>query len=175
MSQITLSYESLEQEIKEEIDKRWIKTLATASNNIVTAREIRFSSNELTLFFFTDNRSRKYTQIKENPNVAISSGPLTIEGIANLRGNPRKEQNNKFLETFKTKQPDAYRSFDESGFFDHPNMRIVTVNPNRCTLFRQKDTGDGPQMYLDILNIKEKKVARAIITQDGYSTQAYNK
>lgn len=174
MSQITLSYESLEKEIIEEIDKRWIKTLATSSNNIVTARDVRFGSNELNLYFFTDSRSRKYSQLKENPNVAISSGPLTIEGIAISEGHPRKEENKELLKTFKAKQPEAYQSFNESGFFDHPNFRIVTVNPKRCVLFRQKNTDDGTQMYLDILNVEEKKAARAIITQDGYSTEAYN-
>jgi general stress protein 26 len=76
MSQEKISYEELEKEIIEIIRNRPLKIIATSSGDSVTAREVRFCSDGLNMFFITDNRSRKYEQIKTNPNVAVAVGNL---------------------------------------------------------------------------------------------------
>jgi general stress protein 26 len=173
MSQVELSFEGLKKEIMEKMDKKRVMTLATSYDDYVTARDVRFTSKGLTLFFFTDDRSLKYKQIKANPIVAINSGTLRIEGISTPRSSPREIGNKDFMDTFKEKQPNSYESFNKAGFFDHPNTILVSVKPKKCILYRETANQDGHEISLDIINIDKKKASRIILTKDGYDSPAY--
>jgi len=173
LSQVDLSYQELEKDILDEVSKRLVKTLATSQEGYVTAREVRFISKGLQMFFFTDNRSRKYQQIKANPNIAICTGPLQIEGLAHSKGHPKEEENRKYLDTFSQTQPSSYKSFNRSGFFDHPNTRIVEINPERFVLYRELDLPDGHHLCIDVLTVTGRKASRIVLTKDGYDSKAY--
>ena len=160
MSQIELSYEDLKQEMIKEIEKRQLKILATSEGDFVTAREVRFISDGLTMFCFTDHRSRKYEQIKANPNVAIAVGNLSIEGVASLKGRPLNEENAKYLETFREKQPDWCEHWSQAGHFQNPNMRVIDVTPKRIAMYKTRAFDKVPESYLAILNVVKEEAYR---------------
>ena len=172
MSQEKISYEELEKEIIEIIRNRPLKIIATSSGDSVTAREVRFISDGLNMFFLTDNRSRKYEQIKTNPNVAVAVGNLQIEAITKTKDQPLKES--EFLELFQETQPDRYIEWSKSGHFTNPNMRVMEVSPKRIALYINRTVDEKTKTYLEILNISCGEAFR-LRPSDYLIAQAYRK
>ena len=172
MSQVELSYDDLKQEMIDVIEKRHLKIIATSKEDFVTAREVRFISDGLSMFFFTDHRSRKYEQIKVNPNVAIAVGNLSIDGVASVKGHVKDEGNEKYLEIFREKQPDYFKHWTKVGYFEDPNMRVIEVTPRRISMYKSRLFDNVPEPYLAILNI-EKKSAYRLKLSDYPEASAY--
>ena len=138
-------------EVKEEkvrfLEKTEEIVLATFSDKRVTARTISYVSEGLTIIFYTLTSFKKFAQIKANPKVALCLRKLSIEGIAEILGNPRKEENKRLLEIFKKK-------FD---WFDwwlvhYPEESVfVKVTPTLIKSFVSKDD-TWVLEYLDLPN-----------------------
>ena len=135
MREHEISYQELEGKIVKEFAKlgepglyqRGI--LATCVNNYVTARRQRFVSDGLSLLCWT-YRTRKYEQILENPNVAVSIGFIQVEGKAVIRGHPYDENNERGIQILKETQPEFYESYKSS--FEKPDeMYLIEVIPKR--------------------------------------------
>ena len=85
--------------------------LATTSNNRVTARSISFVNKELEFFFVTWTHHTKSVQIRANPNVALCTGNLQVEGKVTMRGPPFDPNNSEYLDLYKKKFPRYYNKF----------------------------------------------------------------
>jgi general stress protein 26 len=172
MSHIELSFEETKQKIIEEIKQYQFAFLATTDGNSAYVREIRFVPDGLTLYCFTDKRSRKRKQIMKNPNVSVAYGNhkipnrgVQIEGIALLRGHPLEEENKDLLETYKRTAPEAYeRSMKRHFVPSRPNLSVIKIEPRRVTLFIQGAT--AAESYMDIMDI-EHNVAHRIMVNIG--------
>lgn len=156
MSQVEIPYDEALEEIVEAIEERHLKILATSSD-YVSAREVRFISDGLTMFFFTDSQSRKYQQIVANPKVGVAVGNLQIEGEAVIKGSPRDEGAQKYFDIFKRKQPDWYQRWKDEGNFDFPNLRVIEVVPNRISMYKTRAFDNVPESYYLLLNIEKHK------------------
>ena len=172
MSQIEIPYEEAKKEIIEAIEERHLKILATSSN-YVSAREVRFVSDGLKMFFFTDSNSRKYKQILENPKVAVAVGNLQIEGEASIKGSPKDEGNSKYFEIFKRKQPDWHKYWVDSGNLELPNLKVIEVVPNRISMYKTRAFDKVPESYYLLLNVDKQKAYR-MSYEDLFEAPAYN-
>ena len=172
MSHINLSYEDTKQTIIEEITKYQFGYLATTDGEAAYVREIRFIPDDLTLYCFTDKRSRKRKQIMKNPNVAVAYGNnkvpnrgVQIEGHALLRGHPLDEENRDMHEAYKITAPEAYeRSMKRHFVRSRPNLSVIKIEPRRATLMIQGPT--AAESYLDIIDIEHEMAHRIMVNID---------
>ena len=92
MSQYEVSYSKLKKEIEDELAIIRLGYLATSENDYVRNGAVLMVSDGLTIYVFTFLKSRKYQQMKANPNVGFSVSTLQIEGVASLKGHPLDER-----------------------------------------------------------------------------------
>ena len=177
MDHTVLSYEDTKQSIIEEIKQYQFGYLATADEKTPYVREIRFVPDGLTLYCFTDKRSRKRKQIMKNPNVAVAYGNhkipnrgVQIEGHAILRGHPLDEENKDLLEAYKRTTPEAYeRSMRRHFVRSRPNLSVIKIEPRRVTLMIQGAT--AAETHMDIIDV-EKETAHRIMANIGDNIQS---
>ena len=162
MSQIELPYDELKQEMIKELEKHKELILSTSQAEKVTSRTMRCITDGLTIYCQTANKSRKYIQMTANPNVALASGNLQVEGVAKLKGRPIDEENISYLKVLKEKVPEAYAIWSERGHFQNPAQRVIEISPHRMALYKGAvsplDTGI---LILDIWKEKAFKITRA--------------
>lgn len=163
MSQIEMSYEDLKMEMIKEIEKQDLIVLATSEGESVTARTVMCVNDGLTIYCGTKKNSRKYKQLTVNPNVALASRSLQIEGVATLGGHPLEEGNSGYLEAFKKQQPIVYENQSKRGNFENPYMRVIEITPKRIAMYVQGAT--APESYLAILEPMNKKAYK--LTREG--------
>lgn len=177
MSQIELPYEDTKQSIIDEIKQYQFGYLATTDEKAPYAREIRFIPDNLTLYCFTDKRSRKRKQIMKNPNVAIAYGNhklpnrgVQLEGYAILRGHPLDAENKDTLEAYKRTAPEAYeRSMRRHFVRTRPNLSVIKIEPRKATLYVQGAT--AAETYFDIVDV-ENETAYRILANIGQNMQS---
>ena len=161
MSQVELHYNDLEKTIIKELDKLCEEglykrgILATAKENHVTARRMRFIPDGLTLYAWTDARSQKVKQIKSNPNVAVVVGFIQIEGQATLGGHPLKPENRDYIEALKRKLPVQYEKTEKPTFESTQGIEVIKVTPVRISM-----PSMGNTFSKDILDVKKQKAWR---------------
>ena len=165
-----------------EIQKHDHGILATSDGEYVTARKVRLVADRLTIYCFTDRRSRKYQQIMANPNVAIATDNIQIEGLAPLKGHPLDEENAGFLRAYKEMRPEAYERSSRRHFPNRPEGRVIEITPRRIMLWSltesdvarnvqasvrseeamQKDLAS--ENYMEILDIAKGKANRVMVS-----------
>jgi general stress protein 26 len=156
MSQIDISYDEMKKEILEELSKHQFLVLATSKDNYVRAGNMRYIYDDLTLYCYTGNKSRKYTQIQSNPKIAVVVSKIQIEGKAKLLKHPLDEP--RFLEIYKKTHTDAYERHLTRYFKGSKDMRVIQITPERLTTFNAPSLPERP--YLDIMICSEKKAYR---------------
>ena len=169
MSQIELSYEDTKQEMIREIKKLQYMVLATAEGESVTARTMLCVSNDLTIYCLARPATRKHPQIVANPNVALASGNLQIEGVAYLKGHPLDVGNEAYIESYREQYPDLFEHHNQANFgtFD-----LVEIIPKRIALYKNAYWDKVPESYWDILYV-EREEAYRVKTKDADKATAY--
>jgi general stress protein 26 len=158
MSPTALNYEELEQQVEQRLNKSRYGVLATAEGDFVTARQMMFICNGLTITFITTITTRKYKQIEVNPNVAVSIGNMQIEGVASIRGRTSDNDNAWFLKTFEEIEPEVYEKHRDMCLDPETVWRLIEIAPKRIAIF-------APDSYLDVLNVNEKTATRYLGTE----------
>ena len=158
MSPTEISYEELKQQVQQRLNKSHYGVLATAEGDFVTARQMMFICNGLTITFITTNTSRKYKQIEVNPNVAVSIGNMQIEGVASISGRTSDNENAWFLKTFEEIEPKIYETHRDMCLDPETVWRLIEIAPKRIAIF-------DPDAYLDVLNVDEKMATRYLGTE----------
>ena len=167
MKQVEIPYAELKQEFIKELSKLGSEglyqrgILATSEGDHVTARRMRFVSNGLTLYCFTDRGSRKYKQIMANPNVAVVAGFVQIEGVASLKGHPFDEP--EFIRVYKESLPETYEQWRAGPNVKRErDMVVIEVVPKRIALLRYGDPASGIERGLYLLNVAKEEAYRII-------------
>jgi general stress protein 26 len=159
MSQIEVPYDELKQEIIEELKNREWCYLATSKEDNVRVSYMRIVSNGLTVWCYTDHRSRKYKQIMANQKVGIADKNLQIEGIATLKGHPLDEENADYIKSYRENQPENYERTSKRQFQrSRPEFRVIEVQPSRISLIKLGATAQENMVF--ILDIAKKKAYR---------------
>jgi hypothetical protein len=177
MSQTELPYKEVEERMKSQIQKHDRGYLATSKGDKVTVRQMGMVSDGLTIWFLTDEKSRKYAQMMKNPNIGIAAGlDLQIEGITSFKGHPLDEGNKDFLKIFREQLPERYEQSIRSGrILQREGTRLIEVTPNRIivSIWRpQWDLETDFQPHLELLNVNKGKAYR-IPSLDAYDAPAY--
>jgi len=177
MSQVEISYEETKQKMIEEIQNHERGYLATSKGESVYVRQMMLISDGLTIWFITDQNTRKYKQIKANPNVGIAMGlSLHLEGTATLKGHPLEEENKAFIKAFQEKVPDIYeRSLRPGRILNRPGTRVIEITPRRIALnvWTPHFDLEGFQPYTDILNVVKGEAHRISGVAEAYKAPAY--
>ncbi|MCJ7471512.1 MAG: hypothetical protein MUP02_01700 [Actinobacteria bacterium] len=146
-----LDFKILKEEVIDYLEKntKWI--LATSLKDKVTARSMSIINNELTIYFQTDKRSRKYQQIVSNNNIAIAHDNYQIEGIAQICGHPISNGNEFFYKKYKSVHKSAFERY--SFLKDEVVIKII---PELVIIYKYINS----LPYKDYLSINEEKAYR---------------
>jgi len=172
MSQTEISYEELEQRIIGELKSRIHGVLATSENDFVTAREMGLIFDGLTAYCFGSKDTRKFTQMKNNPNVAISARNIQIEGTVTLKGHPTDNENSRFREVFQETMPEVYE-MSVKLHFHRDYIRVMEITPLKVTRYTN-DIESDEGFFFEILDVKEKKAFK-VLGEDTIKSTVYNK
>ena len=164
LSQNEVSYTELKKEIAEELSKLRFGFLATSENDHVRNGGVFMVTDGLTIYVFTFLKTRKYKQMKANPNVGFSVSTLQIEGVATLKGHPQDEP--EFLKVYKENQPLIYERRSQTYFSrNHPDSRVVEIKPTRICRFKSIEKYKTPPSCFEVLDVTNEK-AYSIATMD---------
>lgn len=157
MSRIICDLNILIEEIIDILDKEKHIVLATCSDGRVTARTMSHINAGMDIYFQTDKRFFKFVQILKNPKVALCTGNLQVEGLAELRGHPFDSENAEFCSLYKKKHP---HSFDMYAAIK--DEIVIKVKPSLVTLWKYIDG----RPCRDYLNLNESIAYREYYKQE---------
>lgn len=143
-----LDFEAKKQEflrILEDPENR-VMSLATSQGDAVTARQVLVVNDGLDIYFFTWDHSRKATQIRGNPRVALCNGIVQIEGEAKIVGGLRDEAHKAYVDIFRRRVPAAIERWK-----DAPSMVLVRIRP-ACAITAGSSTEETLLEVLDLAN-----------------------
>jgi general stress protein 26 len=126
---MNLDYSVLAEEIEKMLESTQTITLATCSDNKVTARTMAIINNGLTILFQTSGLSEKIRQLKIKPNVAFACGNMQVEAVATVTQSPSRVQ--VFIEKYKVKYPQYFDKYSNI-----PDEVTVVCTPVRFALYR---------------------------------------
>jgi len=176
VKQTELPYEECKQKVTDELLKHKTGTLATSDGNTVSAREMVFIYDGLTIYCRSEGLFKKFKQIDANPNVAIAIGNIQIEGLAIIKGHPLEEANAKFIQLYKDQVPQVYE-VAYRDYFSRSDCKLIAIIPKKITLYvggpPAEKAGYSFSGYFDILNVEKQTAQRVSIWDVGESTE-YN-
>lgn len=105
-------------------------TLATALKDSVTMRSVSPVFYNGSILIFTSADSKKYQQLKSNPNCCIAAGEFFAEAKAEFLGKTMLPENEKYREVYSRKFPNA---FDEGIQFGGRYAEFILLHPFRLS------------------------------------------
>ena len=97
--------------------------LSTSVDSRVSSRMMSIIVADGLFYFQTDKTLRKYDQLISNPNVALSSKNIEIEGICSLVGNPL--DNEEFSKAYKKSFLGSFNRYSSLS-----NERLFSIKPS---------------------------------------------
>lgn len=95
----------------ENLTKKGTIVLATSLMDEVSARSISYIIIGEKLYFQTDKTFKKYSQIINNPNVALCLNNIQLTGKATVVGHPYAESNAQFKQLFELKHKNSFDNY----------------------------------------------------------------
>lgn len=159
------SYAELRESFTQKIKSKNLCVLATSKDDYVRAGTMGYASSGLEVYCFSGVRTRKYTQIEANPNVAVVIGNLQLEGRAFLGKHPFEEP--EFLAIYREAYPNQFEAHSKRYFEASKDMRVIKISPTKITAFIP-----GDPAILQILDTENEKV-HIINAHDPEDTPVY--
>ena len=121
-----------------------IMALATSVNDHVTVRNVSCIIYNNKIFFKTDREFRKTKMLLSNPNVALCSGGVQVEGTALNIGLVVDEPGRKFKKLYEQYWATSYNAFP------HKDSEIlIAVTPSFVEIWDQDENNYGFQIFID--------------------------
>lgn len=118
-----------------------IMSLATGNEDRISARSMSVCIFDNKFYFQTDKNFLKFSQIKNNPNVALCFENVSIEGIATCLGKPL--ENSRFCEIFNKQFHGsfvAYSSLENEVLFEiEPKLIKLWIYENALPYVEKYD------------------------------------
>lgn len=95
------------------------------------------------LYFQTHNTSTKALQIRWNPRVAFSGGPITIEGRARRLGHPLDPAYAEISNAYREAHPGSFANFSR-----RPEQRLFEVVPLRYLYWRREGSTPFNEVWI---------------------------
>ncbi len=124
-----LNYSALSAEIEAKLAPLEAIVLATCTDGKVTARTMCPVNDGLTILFSTNRNSEKAEQIRKNPNIALATGNLQIEAVAEVFGHPSGHS------FFIAEYPKKYPHFGEM-YPENPDDLLIIARPTKISLYK---------------------------------------
>ena len=125
--------------------------LATSANNSVTMRYVSPVYYHGNILIFTDASSKKYMQMKENPNCCLFAGGFFATATAEFFGSTMLDANEAMRAAYTAKFPGA---FDEGVALGGRNAEFILLRPVKLsgwTFENDIPTADGsPNLPFEI-------------------------
>ncbi len=129
--------------------------LSTSFNDKVTSRMMSIIVKDDAFYFQTDCTFRKYTQIINNPNVALCMGNIQIEGLCEEIGKP--DNCEEIVALYKECFPGSYDLYTRI-----PNERIFKIRPT----YIQKYFYENGKPYIEKIDITARKYEKNLYAAD---------
>ena len=122
--------------------------LSTSFNDVVTSRMMSIVCLNRKLYFQTDKLLRKYSYLKNNPNVALCIDNIQIEGQCREIGTPA--ENADFCNAYQEHFTSSFNSYSLLK-----NERLFVVTPSFIERWLYIDT----LPYMEIFDVKNESYA----------------
>lgn len=130
------------------IGKSKVMVLATSEQDRVTARLVSCVICNEHIYFQTDKKFIKYSQILANPNVALCFENVQIEGVATVIGHPLDSGNHFFAEAYQNHFKESFHSY--SSLVDEV---LVEIKPTLITVWSY----DNNRPFREFFDSQNKK------------------
>ena len=122
--------------------------LATSYDNYPMASMMTCVVFDDAIWMQTDKKFPKYTQILNNPQVALCKGPVQVEGVAEIKGHPLSEENIKFAQLMKKHHPESYEMYSQVE-----GRTVIKVTPHKAIDWLY-EKGENEIYHFDFINEK---------------------
>ena len=129
------------------LDRSMTALLATASGGSVTMRTVSPVRMNGDVLIFTGPDSKKYRQLRENPNCCLAVEGFFIEAAAEFFGPTVKEGNGALREAYSAKFPGA---FDEGVEFGGVGCEFILLRPFRVSGWEFSSGAPTPEGIPDL-------------------------
>ena len=149
-----IDYEKLEKETVEilENNKNWI--LSTSFIDKITSRSMSIINIGLDVYFQTNKKYTKYSQMTKNPNVSLCFGNVSIEGVSKEIGNWKDEKNKEIMELYKSRHLSSYNRYG-----DLDGQVVFKVSSKKVSYWKYPPAASADP-YREILYIDKKMAER---------------
>lgn len=140
-----IDYFTLEKETIELLKNCKNAVLSTSFIDKVTSRSMSIANIGLDVFFQTNKKYNKYSQMSKNKNVSLCLSNVSIEGSAMEIGDWNDLDNKEILELYKLKHPSSYAKYGNLE-----GQVIFKLSPKKISYW--KYLNDKPMreiMYVD--------------------------
>jgi general stress protein 26 len=145
----------------QELEKETVKILETTKNMVlstsfidkITSRSMSIINMGLDVYFQTNKKYTKYSQMIKNPNVSLCFGNMSIEGTAAEIGSWKDENNNDLMELYKSKHLSSYNRY---GNLD--GQVVFRITPKKISYWKYSSQDNDP--YREILYVDKKMAER---------------
>ena len=120
--------------------------LSSAENNKVTSRMMSIVVVDRAFYFQTDKTFKKYQQLINNPQVALCSGNISIEGICEEIGHPLDHVS--FCEIYKECFCSSFNKYSSLK-----NERLFVVKP----MYVKRWVYIEGAPFMEVLDIKNRR------------------
>lgn len=129
-----IDYEEAKKELEEYIEnnKKWV--LSTSYNDYVTSRMMSVIHQGEYIFFQTNQCYIKAEQMKDNQNVSLCCGNVSIEGVVQDIGDWTTLENNELKDLYKRIHLSSYEAY---GHLEGQTVYMVT--PQRVKIWKYID------------------------------------
>ena len=148
-----IDYQKLEQETLEILEQNKVWILSTSFIDKITSRSMSIINIGMDIYFQTNKKYTKYTQMTKNPNVALCTGNISIEGTAKEIGSWMNEENNDIMELYKSKHLSSYNRYG-----DLDGQVVFKITPKKISYWKYSSADGEP--YREILYIDRKMAER---------------
>ncbi|MGN0509025.1 MAG: pyridoxamine 5'-phosphate oxidase family protein [Ruminococcus sp.] len=123
--------------------------LSTSYQDKVTSRMMSVIIFDGEFYFQTDKNFRKYSQIKNNPNVSLCCDNISVEGVCTEIGKPL--DNNEFIKLYKKHYNYSFQQYSSLN-----NERLFKVTPAYIQIWTYKNS----KPYIEILDFISKEYSK---------------
>ena len=129
----------------EKLGTHKIMALAASVNDIVSVRNVSCIFYDGRIYFKTDKEFRKTRQLLENPNVALCTGGIQVEGTAQNMGLLTEQPDQRFTQ--------LYEEYWEVSYNAYPHKEseiLIEVTPRFVEIWDQREDNYGYQILIDM-------------------------
>ena len=138
-----MSFETKKNEFFERLGETCYMVMATCHNDYPMASTMTCLVFDDAIWMQTDKKFDKYSQLLNNPQVALVKNATQIEGVAQLCGHPLDAGNEKFAQLMKKHHPESYEMYSTVD-----TEVVIKVTPHKAIDWLY-EAGDSSIYHID--------------------------